>query len=110
MFRLLLLAVLLPVFGCAARPTRVAADLPPDVSLLNLLTYNVNYALAGDEPTLGAVAQADADVVCLQETTPEWESILRTNLARQFPHMEFKHSPGAGGLGVLAKLPIESVQ
>jgi len=110
MFRLLLLAVLLPVFGCAPRPTRVAADLPPDVARLNLLTYNVNYALAGDEPTLGAVAQADADVVCLQETTPEWESILRANLARQFPHMEFKHSPGAGGLGVLSKLPIESVQ
>jgi endonuclease/exonuclease/phosphatase (EEP) superfamily protein YafD len=110
MFRLLLLAVLLPMFGCAARPTRVAADVPPDVPRLNVLTYNVNFALAGDGPTLAAVAQADGDVVCLQETTPEWESVLRANLARQFPHMEFKHWPGAGGLGLLSKFPIESVE
>ena len=108
--RLLLVGSFLPLAGCAARPTRFAADIPPDVPCVNVVTYNVNFALAGDAATLAAVSQPDADVVFLQETTPQWESVLRSRLGGDFPHMEFAHWGGAGGLGVVSKLPIESVE
>jgi vancomycin resistance protein VanJ len=106
----LLVLPALALAGCAARPTRVAADPPFQVPHVGVMTFNLNYGLAGDDATLEAVAQPDADVVCLQETSEAWESLLRARFGATFPHMAFRHELGAGGLGVLSKLPIESVE
>jgi endonuclease/exonuclease/phosphatase (EEP) superfamily protein YafD len=75
------------------------------------MTFNLNFGLAGDAPTLGAVAQQHADVVFLQETTPHWETVLRLQCGSDYPHIQFKHpgDGGAGGLGVMSKLPIEQI-
>jgi endonuclease/exonuclease/phosphatase (EEP) superfamily protein YafD len=73
------------------------------------MTFNVNFGLAGDPATLAAAAQQDADVVFLQETTPQWERLLRLQCASDYPHIEFHHVGGAGGLGVMSKLPIERI-
>jgi endonuclease/exonuclease/phosphatase (EEP) superfamily protein YafD len=72
---------------------------------MTILSYNVNYGLAGDAATLAAIRDAGADVVFLQETTPEWEIVLRRELKTQLPHMHFEHCCGAGGLAVLSKHP-----
>lgn len=68
-----------------------------------MLSYNVNYGMAGDPETLDAIRNADADLVLLQETTGGWEAVLRGELAALYPHMSFRHCCGAGGLGVLSK-------
>ncbi len=75
---------------------------------LVLLDYNVNYGLAGDPPTLAAIADSQADLVLLQETTLEWEQAIRDApaLSEAWPHMEFHHCCGAGGLALLSRWPI----
>ncbi|MFV8756819.1 endonuclease/exonuclease/phosphatase family protein [Nannocystaceae bacterium ST9] len=73
-----------------------------------LLSYNVNYGLAGDLAAIQAIVESDADLVLLQETTPEWELALRdsSSIADRWPHLRFHHCCGAGGLALLSRWPI----
>jgi endonuclease/exonuclease/phosphatase (EEP) superfamily protein YafD len=70
---------------------------------VTILTYNLNYGMAGDTEIIGAIRRADADLVLLQETSPEWEEVLRRTLSPHYPHMSFRHCCLAGGLAVLSK-------
>ena len=87
-------------------PRRVPREPAASEPTLALLTYNVNYGLAGDQATLAAIEDVDAEVVVLQETTPEWERVIRSQLADRYEHMLFRHSGGAGGLAILSRHPL----
>ncbi len=76
---------------------------------LTVATYNVNYALAGDAPTMSTLRSLDADVVFLQETNPSWERELGA-LTDTFSHMQFHHHGEAGGLAVLSNTPVKSAE
>ena len=89
----------------ACRPDRREFEQPTGPHF-SLLTYNVNWGAADPAGVLRAIALADADIVCLQETTPVWERHLRPRLADTYPHIEFRHWPGAGGLAVFCKQPL----
>ena len=91
------------VSGCG-RPAEA-----PTGPTLSVLTYNVNFGMPGAEQAVAAIAEADADVVCLQETTPEWQRWIRRRLGGRYPHRRFRHWPGAGGQAVLAKAPFKEV-
>lgn len=95
-----ILAVLSLACGTEYQQPRTPAPTKPH---LTVLTYNINFGIPGDEPTLEAIRQAGSDVAFLQETTAEWEAALRPAFASTFPHMAFKHCCGAGGLAVLSK-------
>jgi endonuclease/exonuclease/phosphatase (EEP) superfamily protein YafD len=84
--------------GCASE--RPPADAPADFSVL---TYNVNFAAPRPDLAVRAIADADADVVCLQETTPEWERVVREGLGKAYPYVRFHHEPAAGGMAMLSK-------
>ena len=90
--------------GCA-EPTRRARAPTPTAETLEVMTYNVNFGLAGDPATLRAIVDADADLVLLQETTPAWEAAIERELGQAYPHRAFRHSRGAGGQAVLARAP-----
>ncbi len=98
---LLPLAILL---GGCGRP------LPPPTRpvgpTLRVMTYNVNFGIAGDAETIAAIERGGADLVFLQETTPGWEAALRRALGRRYPHQAYRHSGGAGGLAILSRRPI----
>src|SRR5688500_11470235 len=94
------------VAGCAARPKDRASG-PVEGPSLRVMTYNVNFGGAGMELAVAAIAEADADLVCLQETTPAWERVLKRALAQTYPHMQFRHSAGAGGQAFLSKFELE---
>src|SRR3954468_3431849 len=105
-----LLCLLASAIGCAS-PTRTVTAAPPGVSSVSLMTYNVNYGIAGDQDTLRAIEQPDVDVVLLQEVNAPWEQSLRENLAAKYPHQAYHGDDGyAGGFAVLSKWPIESVE
>jgi endonuclease/exonuclease/phosphatase family metal-dependent hydrolase len=74
-----------------------------------VLTYNVNWSMPGGAQSAAAIERADADIVCLQETTPEWEQLLREHLGQRYPHVQFRHWRGAGGQAVLSKLPFREL-
>jgi len=91
--------------GCeAGKPPRAPT---PGVPHLEVMTFNVNYGLAGDEQTIRAITEADADVVFLQETNEAWERALRRELSDVYPHMQFRHCCLAGGLAVLSRHAFE---
>lgn len=70
-----------------------------------LLTYNVNWGAPGPELAARAILGSKADIICLQETTPEWEALLRPALQPEYPFMHFRHprERAAGGCAFLSK-------
>src|SRR4051812_13389564 len=69
----------------------------------SVLTYNVNFGGPRPDPAIDAIRRADADVVCLQETTPAWEDLIRAELADVYPYISFHTGPVASGMGMLSK-------
>ena len=100
-FALLLLTLLV---GCRVNQRHAAPAL--DRPHVVVMTYNVNYGLAGDPSTLDAIRNSLSDIVLLQETNAAWEEVLRAALATQYPHMVFHHHDPAGGLAVLSRYPL----
>jgi len=106
--RMLVLACLLA--GCHGDPKPVAA--PERSGVLRVMSYNVNFGIAGDRAGVTAVADAAADVVFLQETNAEWEAAFTRGLARRYPHRRFTPPVDwpAGGMGVLSRFPIVDLE
>jgi vancomycin resistance protein VanJ len=86
------------------------ANLAPAGPSLKVMTYNVNYGIAGDAETIAVIRTSDADVVFLQETSAAWQEALEAAVAAEYPHRAFHHWGGAGGLGVLSRLPVEDAE
>ena len=87
---------------------------PESVALgtgFRLLSYNVNWGGVGADQVADVIRNFDADVLCLQETTPQWEKYLRNQLAAEFPFVAFGESEGrmGGGLAFLSKVPAREV-
>lgn len=105
MIRALSLSALLTLLCGCRTPIRTAVV--PTGPHLKVLTYNVNYG--GPRPDLAAeiIRRSDADIVCLQETNPQWEEFLRQELGREYPVAQFCESRArmGGGFGFLAKVP-----
>lgn len=102
-------ACLAAVLAHAASPTARGASPPPiGTPVLTVMSYNVNYGLGGDPETLRVIRDSPADLVLLQETTPEWEGALRSAATTKFPYMVFEHTRrwAPGGMAVLSKRPI----
>src|SRR5688572_2704906 len=101
----LLVLCLLGAVGCAGR----RSPEPMTGAHLSVLTYNVNFGGPRPDLAVQAIAEANADVVCLQETNPAWERMIRDALGERYPHVHFRHEPGAGGIAMLSKWPVSSV-
>jgi endonuclease/exonuclease/phosphatase family metal-dependent hydrolase len=97
----LILSSALLTAGC--RSTRVAEA--PAGPHFHVLTYNVNWGAPGPDLAAQIIRESGADIICLQETTPEWEQYLRTTLKDVYPHAEFRSSKMrmGGGLAFLSK-------
>jgi len=97
-------------FGCASeQPPADAARGANAAPAFSVLTYNVNFAAPRPDLAVRAIKDADADVVCLQETTPEWERAVREGLGEAYPYIRFRTEPGAGGMALLSKWELERI-
>jgi endonuclease/exonuclease/phosphatase family metal-dependent hydrolase len=99
---------LLFVLGCGERPLE-PRDPTPGVPHWTIQTFNVEAGDHDDSATVKAVGAADADVVCLQETTPEWQAAIEERYLERYPYQLFQHNfpdPGAAGLAVLSRFPV----
>lgn len=78
---------------------------------VRVLTYNVNWGAPRADLAVDLIRKSGAEIVCLQETTPDWEQYLRRVLAGEYQFMEFRNSAGrmGGGLAFLSKLPADEV-
>ena len=77
----------------------------PEGPHFTILTYNVNWGAPRPELAVEVLRQADADIVCLQETTRQWAAYLQAELSQRYPAMVFRESEyrAAGGLAFLSK-------
>ena len=95
----------------ATTPTDSPAknDITNSVPKFCIATYNINWGNP-DLPTMaGTIRAAEADVVCLQETTPESELFLRQQFGNEYPEIRFVGDDGAyraERFGILSQLPI----
>lgn len=97
--RLLALLVMLSSTVATAAPA----------SSMRVMSYNVNYANRDVAGTMDAIADADADVVLIQEVDSGWKDALAKRFAKSYPHQAFRVTArSAGGLAVLSKLPISN--
>ncbi len=93
---------LAPLLASCAGTKRQPID-PDGAKTLTVMSFNVNFGLAGDSEAIEVIRQSNADLVLLQETTVAWETQIRRDLSSEYPHMEFRHCCGAGGLAILSK-------
>jgi hypothetical protein len=84
-----LLASAILVTGCRAVRQ---AELPAQ-PYFRIVTYNVNWGAPRPELAVEILKHSEADIICLQETTPEWEQFLRRELEGDYPLAEFGIPP-----------------
>src|SRR4029078_5896721 len=99
------------VIALVACTDKVPPRQPPAVPApdqLRVMSYNVNFGIAGDRRTIDAIEAAGADVVFLQETNACGGHAILHRLEGRYPHHRFADPEGwpAGGMGVLSKHPI----
>jgi endonuclease/exonuclease/phosphatase family metal-dependent hydrolase len=75
---------------------------------LRVVSYNVNFGLAGDRAGVEAVAALAPDLVFFQETNDAWRDALVAGLGARLPEHRFVPPPDmpAGGMGVMSRWPI----
>ena len=94
------------VFLIACRPRTTLAPPQAGEFAFSLATYNINFGTGHRAETIDAIAELDADVVFLQETTPDSEAVLRSAFEDEYQEIRFHHCCRAGGLGILSRLPV----
>jgi endonuclease/exonuclease/phosphatase (EEP) superfamily protein YafD len=103
--RALILVSLILIFASCHHATRTSRPPLRGEPTLTVMTFNVNFALAGDAQTLRAIADYPADLVFLQETNRAWQAHAQAPLSALYPHQVWHHEPAAGGQAILSKRP-----
>ena len=76
---------------------------------MRVVTWNVNWGFVAPHAAAETLRRLDADVICLQETTPDWQRVFETQLADIYPTQLYRHRGGAGGMAFLAKRRVDDV-
>jgi len=79
----------------------------PEGPSLRVLTLNVLGKAGYSDTMLASIQAADADVVFLQEFTPNLGAALSANLSADFPYQILDPRLGSNGLAVFSRFPIE---
>ncbi|MDB4958761.1 MAG: Endonuclease/Exonuclease/phosphatase family protein [Myxococcales bacterium] len=109
MRRIAFVAILLA--ACSNGRPALTHEPPPPSGAMRVMSYNVNFGLAGDPAGVAAVGDARPDIVLLQETNRAWEAAFVHGLGDRYPHHRFTEPEGwpAGGMGILSRFPIVSI-
>jgi endonuclease/exonuclease/phosphatase family metal-dependent hydrolase len=94
--------------ACGERPLE-PRDPTPGVPHYVVKSYNIRAGDHGLSGTVSAIGAGKADVIFLQEVTPQWEDVIRSTYTERYPHQLFKANipdPGAAGLGVISRFPL----
>ncbi|MEL6546209.1 MAG: endonuclease/exonuclease/phosphatase family protein, partial [Myxococcota bacterium] len=77
---------------------------------ISALTFNVLFDNADIESNVDAIRDADADILCLQEITSDFEKAFRSSLATRYPFRHFESRSGTWGIGVASKYPLRDIE
>ena len=76
---------------------------------LRVMSFNILGRAGSHLPIIDSILAEDADVLLLQEVTPEMAAILSVRLADVYPYQILQPAPQASGMGVLSRYPIEAL-
>lgn len=77
---------------------------------VRLLTYNAQGAQDEWDLAVDTIEAADADIVALQEVTPELAETIEVRLSDDYPYRFLASEPGSSGMALISKIPFEVVQ
>jgi endonuclease/exonuclease/phosphatase family metal-dependent hydrolase len=103
---LVALALSAGAMGCHTASGRTPRPPTPGVPNLTVMTFNVHRYKSDDESTIAAIGAPNADIVCLQEPTEAWKTVIEQRYRDRYPYMLFDPRDDAGGLAVLSHFPL----
>ncbi|MBK9177104.1 MAG: endonuclease/exonuclease/phosphatase family protein [Flavobacteriales bacterium] len=75
------------------------------IAHLNVLQPNMQH-----EEVIAAVLRTDADLISVQEVSPEWAAVLRASLGRLFPHQLIAPRSDCYGIALLSRRPLRQAR
>jgi endonuclease/exonuclease/phosphatase family metal-dependent hydrolase len=113
MKRILLLLVLVLSAGCHGKGANISFSNYHNhpAGSLRIVSYNINWGHDEDfksDPikTTDAIEKSKAEVLILQESTPQWEKVFRKRFGQLYPYQDYEHTKNGGGKAILSKFPI----
>ncbi len=89
------------------RPAPARAAIPT----LRVMTYNVLGMHGIPAPSLGVIRAVAADVVFIQELSPQVAAAINAEMADLYPYQVLDPGPGPIGMGLISKVPlVESLE
>ena len=93
--------------GCRRLPEPNFRPAEPN---LKVVTYNVNFGFVQSQNVTDFLIDANADIVCLQETHSYWETSIKQALGGIYPYSVFEAWSGAGGIAILSKQSLRNIK
>jgi vancomycin resistance protein VanJ len=93
------------LFASCAPLAREPRAPSPGASHVTIATFNILDDRATDPATLDAIGALDAEIVALQEITPECVPLLRGRYGARYPYM-ILHPKDAAGIGFVSRYPL----
>jgi endonuclease/exonuclease/phosphatase (EEP) superfamily protein YafD len=80
---------------------------PLSSSTLSVMTYNALGKQGETDPAIKVIEEVGADVVFLQELTPDLAQEIESRLAERYPYQITDPREGVTGMGVISRFPLE---
>jgi endonuclease/exonuclease/phosphatase (EEP) superfamily protein YafD len=74
---------------------------------LRVMTFNILGRIGDPDDILSSIRNEDADVLFVQELTPEYAVVLTAGLEDEYPYQILNPIEKAAGMGVFSRYPIE---
>ncbi|MGB0929363.1 MAG: endonuclease/exonuclease/phosphatase family protein [Chitinophagales bacterium] len=111
----LLLGVLLLVVDAAYlyfnKESPVTSKTTP-TEQIEVLTYNLLFTNGTPQSSLQSLQKHPVEILALQEITPKWEALLKSDsfLQKNYPYQKMYADKRTHGYGILSKYPIKNVE
>ena len=79
-----------------------------DGNTLNVAHFNVSSSMNDFQETIKEILAIDADVISLQEVTPDWDYELKSSLQKKYPYSKTVVRLDPFGLAIYSRLPLIS--
>jgi endonuclease/exonuclease/phosphatase (EEP) superfamily protein YafD len=82
---------------------------PTDMPFLKIAHFNVTSSEGEVDEFLGTIISSEADILSIQEITPDWDPILRSSLVKYYPYCISIARLDPNGLSIYSKYPFKTL-
>jgi len=89
--------------------TEMKAPIITDSEIVNIAHFNLSSTGSDYEKTIKSIIESDADLVSIQELTPDWLPVLESGLSEKYPYSSSIVRMDPFGIAILSKRPMLNV-